>query len=75
MAKIVNGASGFTQEAIMTLKMNKSAIYMTNKFPMHADALDSYYDGSISMLNAFVTINNGYNDTYTFSKILQEEDI
>ena len=26
MAKIINGASGFTQEAIMTLKTNKNAI-------------------------------------------------
>ena len=28
MVKIVNGASGFTQEAIMTFKTNKSAIYI-----------------------------------------------
>ena len=74
MAKIINEASGFTQEAIMTLKTNKSAIYMTNKFAMHTDALESYYDGSISMLNAFVTTKNEDNDTYTFSKMLQEED-
>ena len=44
MAKLSNVSSGYSRKAYTTFKINKNAIYLTNKFAKHADALDSYYD-------------------------------
>ena len=41
----------------------------------YTDAVNSYYDGTISMIYAFVTSKNADNDTYTLTNMLKEVDI
>ena len=46
----------------------------SNAIAAYTDALNSYYDGTVSMLYAFVTNKNGDNDTYTYRQMLEQED-
>ena len=40
----------------------------------YTDAVNSYYDRTISMMYAFVTSKNADNDTYTLNNMLLEDD-
>ena len=64
-------ASSFSKNVIAGMKKYFS---VNDKMAAYTDAVNSYYDGTISMMYAFVTSKNADNDTYTLKNMLQEDD-
>ena len=52
----------------------KKYFSVNDKMAAYTDAVNSYYDGTISMMYAFVTSKNADNDTYTLTNMLKEDD-
>ena len=50
----------------------KKYFSVNEKTAAYTDAVNSYYDGTISMMYAFVTSKNADNDTYTLKKCLKK---
>ena len=52
----------------------KKYFLVNDKVAAYTDAVNLYYDGTISMMHAFATSKNADNDTYTLKNILKEDD-
>ena len=65
-------ASSFSKNVIAGMK---KYFLVNDKVAAYTDAVNLYYDGTISMMYAFVTSKNADNDTYTLKNMLKEDDI
>ena len=71
MAKSQCFASSFSKNIIAGMK---KYFLVNDKVAAYTDTVNLYYDGTITMMYAFVTSKNADNDTYTLTNMLKEDD-